>query len=76
MEFYEKALSAVIDNFTEPVTTEAIKLVWFTKTLNNWKAMVADIRPNGYFYEVTYSGEYQDTNIDVYKKINSLRIDD
>lgn len=58
------------------VTLDKIKLVWFTKTLQNWKAMVAGIYPGGLFIEVTYNGDKQETYFDVYKKIENIRIPD
>jgi len=50
-----------------------LKLVWFAKVLKNWKAIVADIGEGGNLYEVTYSGEFNDINVDEYEKINSYR---
>jgi len=79
MEKHEKALALVLDLLDESFESfdlANIKLVWFTKTLQNWKAMVADISPEGYFYEVTYNGEKKETYVDTYKKISNVCIPD
>jgi hypothetical protein len=75
LELYEKALDLVKRDYTD-FDTDFIKLVWFTKTLKNWKAIIADIRPGGNFYEVTYNGEAQETYIDTYKKLNNVVVKD
>ena len=42
-------------------------VVWFCKTLQNWKALVSGVNVNQYI-EVTYNGDKQETYIDVYNK--------
>ena len=55
---------------------DSIRLVWFTKTLKNWKAMVANIGDGGNFYEVTYNGAKKETYIDEYKKTSNTVVKD
>lgn len=74
MEFHEKALNLVAETTNEE--NPQLKLVWFTKTLQNWKAMVANINADGYFYEVTYNGDKKETYIDTYKKFDNVCIED
>lgn len=50
----------------ESVSHNDIKLVWFCRTLQNWKAMVADLRPGGMFFEVTHNGDKKETYLDAY----------
>lgn len=45
-------------------------VVWFTKTLQNWKAMVSTTLPDGMYYEVTYNGDAGEFYVDSYKKID------
>ncbi len=66
----ELARVLVIENFNL-TNSDNVKVVWFCKTLKNWKAMVADISPNGHFYEVTYNGEKNETYVDDYVKIEN-----
>ncbi len=75
LELQDKAINLVKGEYSD-VDTEFIKLVWFTKTLKNWKAMIADIRPEGNFYEVTYNGDKKETYIDTYTKLSNVCISD
>ena len=43
-------------------------IVWFCKTLQNWKAMVSGVNIEEYI-EVTYNGDTQEVYVDVYKKV-------
>lgn len=45
-----------------------IYVVWFSKTLQNWKALVSTTLPDQMYYEVTYNGNTKETYIDAYKK--------
>jgi len=43
-------------------------VVWFSKTLQNWKALVSTTVSDGMYYEVTHNGDKNETYVDVYKK--------
>ena len=61
----------------EEIHISQVYVVWFSKTLQNWKAMVAtDVPGDGYYFEVTYNGDKQETYLDVYKKISNGAIPD
>lgn len=47
---------------------EEIYVVWFCKTLQNWKALLSSVLPDGMYYEVTYDGAKNATYVDSYKK--------
>src|SRR3954468_1801448 len=53
-----------------------VYVVWFSKTLRNWKALVSTMLSDGMYYEVTYNGEAGQTYIDAYKKWDNVRIKD
>lgn len=77
----EKAVRLVRDYLDESTEAkgydhDSIRLVWFTKTLKNWKAMVANIGDGGNFYEVTYNGDKKETYIDEYKKTSNTVVKD
>lgn len=55
-----------IDNIK--FTSDDIYVVWFCKTLQNWKALISTTIPDGIYYEVTHNGDTNETYIDVYKK--------
>lgn len=50
------------------ITEDNVYIVWFCKTLQNWKALVSTTLPDGTYYEVTHNGDKDETYIDVYKK--------
>lgn len=50
------------------ITLDDVYIVWFCKTLQNWKALISTTIPDGMYYEVTYNGDTDETYIDVYKK--------
>ena len=43
-------------------------VVWFSKTLQNWKALVSGVHIKEYI-EVTYNGDKKETYVDVYAKL-------
>lgn len=53
-----------------------VYVVWFAKTLQNWKALVSTTLPDGMYYEVTYNGDKKETYIDAYKKFQNVVIPD
>lgn len=50
---------------------DEVYVVWFCKTLQNWKALVSTSLPDGMYYEVTYNGERQHIYLDAYKKFEN-----
>lgn len=51
-----------------------VYVVWFSKTLKNWKALVSTTLPDEMYYEVTYNGNDGDTYLDVYSKVMNFTI--
>lgn len=64
----------VTDGYQLPISD--VYVVWFCKTLQNWKACLSTNIPDGMYYEVTYNGEKRETYIDAYKKVANARIPD
>lgn len=58
------------------ITEEEVYIVWFCKTLQNWKALVSTIAEDGTYYEITYNGDKKETYLDVYTKKENLLIPD
>lgn len=56
--------------------SDEVYVVWFSKTLQNWKAMISTTLPDGMYYEVTYNGDKAETYIDAYKKFDNVRVKD
>lgn len=55
-------------------TLDDIYVVWFCKTLQNWKVLVSTTLPDGIYYEITYNGNTGETYVDVYKKWENFTI--
>jgi ABC-type phosphate/phosphonate transport system substrate-binding protein len=55
---------------------DEVYVVWFSKTLKNWKALVSTTLPDGMYYEVTYNGDKCETYLDAYKKFDNVCIPD
>lgn len=72
----EKAKQIVMDYFNakvdvtdkKQITLDDVYVVWFCKTLQNWKALVSTNVSDGIYYEVTHNGDKNETYVDVYKK--------
>lgn len=61
---------------TDPPVAFDVYVVWFSKTLQNWKALVSSTLPDGMYYEVTYNGDRKETYIDAYKKFQNVVVPD
>lgn len=58
------------------ITEDDVFIVWFCKTLQNWKALVSTTISDGMYYEVTHNGDKNETYLDAYKKWENVRIPD
>lgn len=72
-EYYNSRVEKT-DNFE--ITDDQIFVVWFCKTLQNWKALVSTTISDGMYYEVTYNGDNKETYIDAYKKWENVCVPD
>ena len=80
----DKAKGLVVEYFNSRVdktdnsvlTEEDVYIVWFSKTLQNWKALVSTTVSDGMYYEVTYNGDKKETYLDAYKKWENRCIPD
>ncbi len=65
-----------LDKSDAPIsfTVENVYVVWFSKTLQNWKALVSSDLPDGMYYEVTYNGNTQEIYLDAYRKVDNVVI--
>ena len=84
MEFMNKAKKLVVDYYNNRVDkTDGFKLtegdvyiVWFSKTLQNWKALLSTTVSDGMDYEVPYNGDKKEAYLDAYKKWENKCIPD
>lgn len=72
----ERAKQIVMDYFNshmdktdgKQIGLEDVYVVWFCKTLQNWKALLSTNVRDGMYYEITHNGDKNETYVDVYKK--------
>jgi hypothetical protein len=64
------------DPWLDKFDLSGVYVVWFSKTLQNWKALVSTTLPDGMYYEVTYNGDNTEVYLDVYKKFDNVSIPD
>lgn len=82
MDYQNLAKQIIVDYFNNKkdktddfvLTMDNVYIVWFCKTLQNWKALVSTTVPDGVYYEVTYNGDKAEIYLDVYKKWENLRV--
>ena len=65
-DYYNHKVAHVEDH--PMVTTQQVYVVWFAKVLDNWKAMLGTINPDGMYFEVTHNGAKNETYVDHYEK--------
>ena len=61
---------------SDPDVDFDVFIVWFCKTLQNWKALVSTTLPDSTYYEVTYNGNEATTYLDVYRKVENIALPD
>lgn len=85
MDYMQKAKEAVADYYNDrriavefieayagqDIFPEDVYVVWFCKTLQNFKALLSTNIPDGRYYEFTYDGDKQRGYLDVYAKIHN-----
>lgn len=56
------------------LTEDNVYIVWFSKTLQNFKALVSTTVSDGMYYEITYNGDKNELYLDAYKKWENKKI--
>ena len=81
---YQKTAREIVLNYANKhidktdnvqITLDDVYVVWFCKTLQNWKALLSTTLPDGMYYEVTYNGDKKEVYLDAYKKFENKKID-
>lgn len=74
MTYMEKAKQLVAEE--SQISSEELYVVWFCKTLGNWKALVSTDQVSGMYWEVTYNGAKKETYVDTYSKVRNVAVPD
>ena len=76
-EFLSKAIDIVAEYTDEHLDKSddapqyKIFVVWYCKTLQNFKALLSTTLFDGMYYEVTYNGDKEEFYLDAYKKFEN-----
>lgn len=70
----KRLVQDVVDELHGP--GHPVYIVWFCKTLQNWKALASTDVPDGRYYEVTYDGEKCQAYVDTYEKADNRVVPD
>ena len=82
VKFIELVKNAVRDYTNEhldvtdgkQITSDDVYIVWYCKTLQNWKALASTTLFDGMYYELTVNGDKHDMYLDAYKKSENRTI--
>lgn len=53
------------------ITEDNVYIVWYCKTLQNWKALASTTLLDGMYYELTLNGDKYELYLDAYKKFEN-----
>ena len=53
------------------ITEDNVYVVWYAKTLQNWKALLSTTLFDGMYYELTVNGDKNEMYMDAYKKFEN-----
>lgn len=82
-KFFKLVKSVVVDYINSTLDpsdnlkadTADVYLVWYCKTLQNWKALVSTSLELGMYFELTLNGNRNELYLDAYKKVKNRCID-
>ena len=64
-------------NHESQITIDDVYIVWFCKTLQNWKALAAtSIVTDDYYFEITHNGDNDETYVDIYAPLKHFTVKD
>lgn len=69
-------INIIKSKYDETYDISDISLVWFTKTLQNDKAILIDNGKNNRMYEVTYNGFKDEMYVDTYVKVDNIKFNE
>lgn len=83
-DFVEKCTRLVRDYTNEhmdktdntSISNQDVYVVWYSKTLQNHKALLSTTVSDGMYYELTYNGDKEELYFDAYKKFEHRCIKD
>ena len=76
MKIVRKYIASIWKASGKEAPTYQLYVVWFTKTLQNWKALVGSTLEDGLYYEIIYNGDKKETYLDAYMKFSNMVVPD
>ena len=73
-EFSKNAVRNYVINHldkSDTVPNFDVYIVWYCKTLQNWKALLSTTLFDGMYYELTVNGDKDEAYLDAYKKLDN-----
>lgn len=82
-EFIQLCKDIIVDyanNHLDPtdkkkIDTDDVYVIWYSKTLQNSKALLSTTLPDEMYYELTLNGSMAEVYMDAYKKWENRKID-
>lgn len=74
VKFFEFSKNAVLNYVinhlynSDTIPNFDVYIVWYCKTLQNWKALLSTTLSDGMYYEFTLNGDKDEAYLDAYKK--------
>lgn len=56
------------------INPQDVYIVWYSKSLQNHKALLSTPLPDGMYYEITYNGDDEELYLDAYKKFENRKL--
>ena len=68
-------INEVKAKYNETLKIEELQMVWFSKSLQNYKCCICDLRPsNQRYYECTFNGNKDELYVDIYEKAHNTKV--
>ncbi len=71
MQLCKDIVRKYVDNHldkSDEIPCYEVYIVWYCKTLQNWKALASTTLNDGMYYELTLNGNKREIYLDAYKK--------
>jgi hypothetical protein len=72
---YTNKHTDISDGASRLINPEDVYVVWYSKTLQNAKALLSTPLPDGMYYEITLNGDKDEIYFDAYKKFDNIKVE-
>lgn len=74
-DYAKNRIDKTDEGFLSTFNLDDVYVVWYSKTLQNAKALLSTNLPDGMYYELTYNGDKNEIYFDAYKKFENRKIE-